>query len=121
MTGYYNSAKHANEDWLVSNPIDLSAYTNLKFNINQAVNYLDTWDNLKIYITDNYTGDVTTTTWTEIVVNTKPTGDDWTFVQSEDVDISAFDGKSNVVLAFKYVSSDSAGSTWEIDKVVIKQ
>ncbi len=120
MTGY-NGGHHANVDWLVSPSIDLSGHSNVKFSINQAVNYLDTWDHIKIYITDNYTGDVNTTSWTEINLTTKPSGSDWNFVTSEDYDISAFDNQSNVVIAFKYTSTDSAGSTWEIDKVVIKE
>ena len=121
ISGYDNGSYYTNEDWLISNPIDLSGKTGVKFNLNQAVNYLDTWDNIKIYATDNYSGDVTTTTWTEIIVNTKPTGNDWNFVQSEDVDFSAFDNKPNVVIAFKYVSSASAGATWKIKTVTLKQ
>ena len=121
ISGYDAGNNYANQDWLVSNAIDLTGETGVKFNLNQAVNYLDTWDNIKIYATDNYTGDVTTTTWTEIVVTTKPTGNDWNFVQSEDVNFSAFDNKANVVIAFKFISTASASATWEIKTVTLKK
>ncbi len=122
MSGYVSAdtTNYANEDWLISPAIDLTGKTSVKFNVNQAVNYLDDWANLKILATDNYTGDVATTTWTEISLTTKPAGSSWTFVQSEDYDFSAFDNKSAVVIAFKYVSSASAGSTWEIKQVNLK-
>ena len=121
MSGYDGTNNNANQDWLVSETIDLTGKTGVKFNLNQAVNYLDTWNNIKIYATDNYTGDVTTTTWTEIVVTTKPTGSDWNFVQSEDVDFSAYDNSSSVVIAFELISTATASATWEIKTVTLKQ
>lgn len=121
MSGHDGSTNIINEDWLVSSPIDLSGKSDVKFNIYQAVNFLDSWDNLKIFATNNYSSDVNSTSWTEISINTKPSGSDWDFVQSEDVDFSEFDGQPSVVIAFKYVSATSGASAWEIGKVILKE
>ena len=122
MTGYDGSNKQENEDWLISPAIDLTKKTGVKFNIRQAANYVNgKWEYLQIMATDAYTGDPTTTSWTEITVNTKPSGDNWTFVDSEDVDFSAFDGKPKVVIAFKYRSTTNDAATWEIAKISLKE
>jgi len=122
MTGYDGSSKQENEDWLISSSINLTGKTEVKFNIRQAAKYVDDhWEYLKVLATDTYTGDPTTTTWTEITINTKPTGDDFNFVNSEDVDFSAFDNKQNVVIALKYISTTSVAATWEVSKLSLKE
>jgi len=122
MTGYDGSSKQENEDWLISSSIDLTGKSEVKFNIRQAAKYVNGhWEYLKVLATDAYTGDPTTTTWTELTINTKPTGDDFTFVNSEDVDFSAFDNKPKVVIAFKYISTTDDAATWEISKVSLKE
>lgn len=118
MTGYV-TGNFANEDWLVSSAIDLSGKTNVKLNIRQAVKYITSWNDLKVLVSTNYTNDVAAATWSEIMVNTKPAGSDWTFVDSEDIDFSAYDGQT-VYIAFKYLSTTTGGATWEIGKVTLK-
>ena len=120
MTGYDGSDQQKNEDWLISSSIDLTGKTEIKFNIRQAVKYVNGhWEYLKVLATDAYTGDPTTTTWTEITINTKP-AEDFKFVNSEDVDFSAFDNKPKVVIALKYISTTSDAATWEISKLALK-
>jgi hypothetical protein len=41
------------------------------------------------------------------------------FVNSGKLDISNFAGK-NVVVAFKYTSTDTASATWELDNVKVR-
>ena len=122
MTGYDGSSKQQNEDWLISSSIDLTGKTEVKLNLRQAAKYVDGhWEYLKVMATDAYTGDPSTTAWTELTINTKPTGDDFTFVNSEDVDFSAFDNKPEVVIAFKYISTTDVAATWEISRVSLKE
>ena len=74
---------------------------------------------MELYGTTNYTGDVTTTTWTNMTsLATWSTGG-WSWVNSGLIDISAY-ATSGVRFAFKYTGSNSDGSTWEIDDFTIE-
>ncbi len=122
MTGHVGSSNLPNEDWLISPAINLTGHTGTKLNINQAANYIDNhWDYMKVFVSSDYDGSSNPATqghWTEITVTNKPTG--WTFVDSGDLDLSAFDGQSNVHIAFKYISTSSVAATWEIGSVKVK-
>ena len=114
MSGYSSGAQE-NEDWLVSPQIDLTDANGPTFQINQAINYLnDQWDQIKVLISTDFSGDVTTATWTEVTINNRPTGDNWNFVKSEKVDLSDYVGKK-INIAFKYVSTTSNAATWELN------
>ena len=62
------------------------------------------------------------TTWTALTIPTWPDAGAWTFVNSGDIDLSAYDGKK-IQVAFKYKSSADGADTWEIKnfKVNVKQ
>ncbi len=117
MSGFAGGAV-ANEDWLVSPAIDLTSKTNVVMTLSTAVNYIDGWDKLQVLVSDDYSGDVATATWTELSGYTKPTS--FTFVDSGEISLSAFEGKP-IHVAFKYVSTSSAAATWEIGTVVLKE
>lgn len=119
MTGYASGAK-PNEDWLISQEINLISQTNISFQVNQALNYASGQLNLvNILVSANYTGDVATATWDTVNLTTKPAGTNWTFITSEDYDFSAYEGKK-IHIAFKYESTATVASTWEIARAVIK-
>lgn len=83
----------------------------------QIVNYGSPEDVLSIMISTNYTGDVLSTSWTVLDLDQWPSGTDWTFVRSS-ADLTQFIGQ-NVVIAFKYTSTDGFAPTWEIKNVVV--
>lgn len=58
------------------------------------------------------------TTWTELTIPTWPAAGSWTFVNSGNIDLSAFDGKK-VQVAFRYKASADGADTWEIKNFVI--
>jgi hypothetical protein len=120
MSGYSGGAI-PNEDWLISPEIDLSGITNSTLSVYQAINYLGgKWEQVQILVSADYNGtDPSAANWTEIVPATKPTGSNWTFVLSEDMDISDFDGET-IHVAFKYTSSDSNAATWEVGNLTVK-
>lgn len=103
------------ETWLVSPTIDLTSSSNPVMSMRSDYNY--TGDPLIAYITTNYTGDVTTTSWTVLPISLDVTSG-WGFVSSGDFSLSSYIG-SNVTIAFKYTGSNSNGSTWEIDDIRI--
>ena len=118
MSGYSSGAQ-ANEDWLVSPQIDLTGTDGPTFQISQAINYLnDQWDQIKVLISTDFSGDVTTATWTEITINNLPAGNNWNFVKSEKIDLSSYVGEK-INIAFKYVSTTSNAATWEINLFTI--
>ncbi len=120
ISGYSGGAV-PNEDWLISPAIDLTGVTGATASVNQAVNYLkDQWEQISILVSANYNGsDPSAAEWTEIIPANKPTGSNWTFVESENMDISAFDGQT-INIAFRFISSDTNAATWEVNKLTVK-
>lgn len=122
MSGYFNQSSHANEDWLISPTISLLDETGVTMNFREAINYITSIDDLKVLISSDYDGTSnpsTNGTWNELTGFTRAPGDSWTFVNSGDVSLAAYEGET-IHIAFKYISTASAASTWEISKVEIK-
>lgn len=121
MTGYA-SGNNANEDWLISPAIDLSAKSTAKCSFNHAVNYSTDMTKLTLWVSTNYSAGLpSTATWTKLTIPTYPPGSNWTFVGSGNVDLASVVGNSNVRIAFKYESTTSVGATWEIKDFLIKE
>lgn len=114
-----NGNRRANEDWLVKTaPVSLAGYTDANLSFETDGRY--TGATLEVFVTENYTGTPATTTWTRL----NPVLDadlnafgGWT--NSGKLNLKDFAGK-NITIAFKYVSSAGASTTWEIDNVLIK-
>lgn len=121
MSGY-DVSSFENEDWMISPAYDLSDNTSTVLNVNQAAGYVnDDWSQIAILISTDYSGsgDPSSSTWTEVTAPNMPTGSDFIFVDSGDIDLSSWDGET-IYVAFKYVSSASSSCTWEIGSVEIK-
>lgn len=124
--GYYKASAYikgnkASESWLVSAEIDLSSASTPQLTFDEAINYLnknDVNEFCTIQISTDYTGDVTAATWTALEVPTRASGSSWSFVNSGAVDLSAYKGEK-VFIAFKYVSTTSCATTWEIKNVLV--
>ena len=123
MSGYDGSNHNANEDWLISPSINLSESSTASLSFVSTLNYLVSWSNTKVLICNDYDGVSNPNdsgTWEELSGYTNPNGHDWNFVNSGDIDISAYAGDSDVHFAFKYLSTSSNGCTWEISSVILK-
>lgn len=124
MTGYESSDKirYENEDWLVSSEYDLSSFSDVTLSFKHAVNYNDgAWDNVSVYISEDYDGTsspASSGTWTKLTIPNIPFDESWSFVNSGDIDISAYAGKK-VYVGFKYLSSSDIAGTWEVGEVSI--
>ncbi len=57
--------------------------------------------------------------WTELPIPNWPPAGSWTFVDSGNIDLSAFAGKT-IQIAFKYGASAAGADTWEIRNVKVK-
>ena len=109
--GYFGD-QYSNEEWLVSPSIDLSGESDLKFQITQELDFAGDASLVKILVSTDFTGDVLTATWNEIVL-ANPASQDMT--TSEDYDFSAYDGET-INLAFKYESIGDDPSTVGVDE-----
>ncbi|MBE0663063.1 MAG: choice-of-anchor J domain-containing protein [Bacteroidales bacterium] len=122
MSGFVTPTSYVNEDWLISPAISLPGQTGVTMNFREAINYITSINDLKVFISTNYDGTSnpsTNGTWTELTGFTRAAGNNWTFVNSGDVSLAAYEGQT-VRIAFKYISSASASSTWEISRVEVK-
>lgn len=122
MTGFASSASNANVDWLISPAINLSSYKNASLSFDNAFKF--DGPIIEVYVSRNYSGsgdpNATGVTWTK-VEGARLSSGNFSYVSSGLLDISGFAGSGNetVYVAFKYTSTTSASSTWEIDNVKI--
>lgn len=121
-TGYDNSSQKttASEAYLVSSSVDLSKSAAAYLQFEYILRYVRAGQTEnKVLITDNYTGNPTTTTWTDIT-GSLTEGSDWTTYATYKKNIpSEFLGKSNVVIALMY-SCTTTSSTIEIKNLIMK-
>jgi hypothetical protein len=116
-SAFVNGQAYVTESWLVSPPIDLFNYNSVTMSFEQAVNYASPTGALSVMISSNYSGDVTTATWTELDLSAWPAGNNWSFMSST-ADLTPYSGQI-VYIAFKYTSTTSASATWEVKNLTV--
>lgn len=125
MTGFANQVNNPNEDWLISPVYDLSGKSAATLAFNHAINYsaveADRLNNHTLWISTAYTDGTVPVSegWTQLTIPTMPTGTNWTFVNSGNISIPAPFLHNNVRFAFKYQSSSTTASTWEIKDLTL--
>lgn len=121
MSGY-STTNRTNEDWLISPVQNLSSLTTATLNFDNA--YKFTGDPIVVLVSRNYSGSgspyAAGVTWTTITGAILSPGN-YVWTNSGNLSLNSFvgTGNSTVYVAFKYTSSTSAASTWEIDNVKI--
>lgn len=115
MSGFA-TVNNANEDWLYSSEIDLTTLSSAALSFDHAINKgvpanMRTEQTLWIS-TDNGTN------WQQITIPTYPAGNNWTYVNSGEINLDAFAGKK-IKLAFKYLCTTTSSATWEVKNVQI--
>jgi hypothetical protein len=108
------------ESWLLSPRFDLSNIDYAFFTIRQTHAFFTKWDDLQVLVSSDYAGgDPSASSWTPINIQTKPGEDEkWSFVTSEQIDITRFSG-GKLVIGFRYRSTNDNAATWEIDELTI--
>jgi hypothetical protein len=119
MTGYVAPNNNANEDWLISPVQNLSTFTSATLKFDTATKF--TGNALEVFISNNYTGNISTATWTPLTGILSPSTGNYVWTNSGVINISNFTGAGNnaVHVAFKFTSTASASATWEVDNVKI--
>lgn len=117
-SAYYQQAYDA-ESWLVSPAIDLSEVSAATLSFEHAVNYnTDPQSALTVMVSTNYNGNVVSASWTPLTLSAWPDGESWTFVTAT-ASLNQYAGQQ-VTIAFKYTSTSSTASTWEIRNLVVE-
>lgn len=103
----------ASDTYLVSPEIDLTNETVALLHVSHAAFSNKIADDCSVVARE-----VGASEWTKLTVPTWPTG--WTFVDSGEIDLSAFLGKK-IQIAFRYTCTTADFNTWEIQKASISR
>ena len=116
--GYYQGA-HTTESWLVSPKIDLANVGAATLKFDHAVAFASAEGSFFVMASTDYSGDVTTATWTELNIGTWPEPNpSWVF-EGASANLSGFVGQK-VTIAFKYTSTTDVCPAWEVKNVVVE-
>lgn len=110
-SAYASGKSYASEAYLVSPVFDATKAAKLTAKFDQALNHFASIDAAKTEAT--IVARVEGGEWQTLTIPTYPENTDWTFVNTGDIDLSAFDGKK-FQIAFRYTSTDTKAGTWEI-------
>lgn len=118
-SAYVSGASQPSESWLVSPAIDLAGYSDIALAFEHAANYLN--GNAFASLLGVYVGEASAdkSSWTDITaLLALPAGNDWKFVNSGNIGLDDFAGKT-IQIAFRYVSNSSVAPTWEVKNIVV--
>jgi hypothetical protein len=134
MTGYVSGAYFDNEDWLVSPAMNFAERVNPWLNFTHVGRYFNAGapvpESMKkaitIWISTKSDGNsINPDDWSKLEIPAAgyPSGLNWTFIPSTGINLSAYAGKTNVRIAFKYLSSaaDNAAGSWEVKNVLVTE
>lgn len=117
-SAFFDGRRNANTDWLVSPEISLTDFKEAFVSFETDGRY--SGSPLEFYITENYTGDASTTNWTRLNATFDTDLNAYAgFVSSGNIDLTAYSSKK-IRLAFKYASTAGASTSWEIDNFLVK-
>ena len=120
----YNSSDKTNtesQSFLVSPNVDLSKSTGAYLEFEYIFRYKSNDGRDLVLITDNYTGDPTTTEWKDITGDLTE-GSDWNTWYKYSYNIpEQYIGKPNVRIALYYDASSKSSRTWEVKNLLMKE
>jgi hypothetical protein len=113
----FGTGENPLEAWLVTPTINLDSTTEEELTFDISSNF-ETGKVLSVFITDNFTGDPTTTEWTILDANVPTGGGGFGSFVSSTINISCLDG--DVHVAFKYLGAAGGAETrYHIDNVKV--
>lgn len=118
------TASDNNEDWLVSPAFNLSKHQAATLTFEHTANKGTAANKTTmqtLWLSNDYEGGApASATWTQVTIPNYPTGTNWTFVKSGNINIPKEFLTKNMHFAFKYVAATAAeGSYWEIKNVLL--
>ena len=122
MTGYVGGNYYANEDWLISSPVDITSVSDAKMTIVYIGRYFSNInEDVTIWASINYGwgSDPTTATWTQLPASLMESNS-WSNFLTAEIPLTEYVGNI-VTFAVKYVSTDSKAGTMEIQSICIEE
>lgn len=116
-----NSTKYASESWLISPCIEIPSTDKCVLTFSHAAKFFQNTSQMTLWVSSNYyEGAPSSATWQQLTIPTYPTGQNWNWFESGEIDLSAYKGKQ-ISLAFKYTSTTSYAPQWEIKNFAVKK
>ena len=111
-TGYESNSRtrYETNSMLISPSYDLSEYASVKWSFEHTFVYGSNSD-ITIWCDGGYG-------WEPLSILNYPAGNDWTFVSSGNIDLSAYAGRT-IRLGFRYTSTTTQAGTWEIRSMTL--
>jgi len=130
----YSSGAHEGEAWVVTPAIKLKNAVAPALNFDEAINYgpdalEDRTHQCGVFVSTDYSGDVTTCTWTQLEIPVMedgmstgfPTANSWTFYNTGEIDLSAY-ANQKIYLGFRYkAEAGMTCSTWEFKNLLVHE
>ncbi len=117
-TGYANSTNYNTESLLISPLIDLTEQEDAFVCFDHAINYFSSVavarQQASLLIREQGATD-----WTELTIPIYGDNSGFTFVNSGDISIKSYVGKT-IQIAFRYKSTSAKAGTWEVKNVIVK-
>lgn len=112
-SAYLNDVRYPQESYLVSPILNLEDVTNAKMSFDHAGNFFGTKTNEATLWVRPVGGE-----WEQLTIPTYFSS--WTFVNSGEIDLSAYAGEK-IQIGFKYTSTSTVAGTWEIKNVLVEE
>jgi len=118
---FKNSTKYTSESWLISPCIEISSTEKCELTFSHAAKFFQNTSQMTLWVSlDYYEGAPSSATWQQLTIPTYPTGQNWNWFESGEIDLSAYKGEK-ISLAFKYTSTISYAPQWEIKNFAVKK
>lgn len=115
------STKYESEAWLISPCIELPADKTCTISFSHAAKFFQDTKQMSMWISADYDESAPDEAqWTRLVIPTYPTGNNWNWFNSGDINLSEYKGQ-NVNIAFCYKSNTNFSPQWEIKNFTVKE
>ena len=124
-TGYADGTTTETEAWLVSPAITLKTDVGAVITLDHVIRYTQSNNDLQkhqLLISDNFTGDVTSATWTQLAYEPKASSTNtWDFYSSNAIQIPSDFLNKTVNIAFKFTCDNKNSTTWEVQNFKVEE
>ena len=129
MTGYVGGSYYANEDWLISSPVDLSGVSEAKMTMVYIGRYFNNInEEVTIWASTDYAwskvNDPESANWVQVPA-TLTEGSNWNDFLTAEITLADATGQpltgQTVTFAVKYTSTDTKAGTMEIKSITIEE
>lgn len=122
MTGYVGGENHANEDWLISSPVNVTGVEHAKLVMEYICRYFSSLnEDITFWASEDYVFDEApnTATWSNISA-TLTESSNWNDWKTVELSLDAYIGKT-ITVAVKYMSNTTKAGTIEVKSITVQE